>query len=333
MIGLRVAINGFGRIGRAVFKIALENGINVVAINNRSDIEESAYVLRYDSVYGRYNKEVKVGKGCLIVKGKRIIALNEEDPRKLPWKKLKIDVVVESTGIFTERKKAGMHLEAGAKRILVSAPSNDADITIVPGVNDARLKKEHRIISVASCTTNCLATVVKVLNDRFGIKHCLMSTIHSYTSSQNLLDNADKGRKGRAAAINIIPTSTGATSATTKAIPELTGKLDGLAFRVPVAVGSVTDLVAELKYNVRKEQVNDAFKKAANREMKGIIEYSEEELVSSDIIGNSHSAIVDGKSTFVNGNLVKVIAWYDNEYGYSNRMVDVIKLLGRYNGY
>jgi glyceraldehyde 3-phosphate dehydrogenase len=330
VIRLRVAINGFGRIGRAVFKIALEKGVNVVAINNKSDIRESAYALRYDSVYGKYNREVKVGKDCLIVNGKRIIALNEEDPRKLPWKKLKIDVVIESTGIFTERKKAGMHLEAGAKRILVSAPSNDADITLIPGVNEEKLKKEHRIISVASCTTNCLAPVIKVLNDNYGVKHCLISTIHAYTSSQNLLDNAEKGRKGRGAAINIIPTTSGATSSTAKAIPELTGRLDGLAFRVPVAVGSVLDVVAEVKHAVGREQVNMLFKRVAQGKMKGIIEYSEEELVSSDIIGNQHSAIVDGKSTFVSGNLVKVIAWYDNEYGYSNRMVDAVKLVGRY---
>jgi glyceraldehyde 3-phosphate dehydrogenase len=325
---MKVAINGFGRIGRLVFKIGLEKGINFVAINDLTDIPTLAYLLKYDSAYGNYDRKVEVGKDFLKVGGKKIMVFAESDPEKLPWNKLGVDHVIESTGIFKEHAKAEKHIKAGAKKVLISAPSKDADITVVYGVNHEKLKKEHKIISVASCTTNCLAPVVKVLNDKFGIKKGFMTTVHAYTSSQKLVDAPDKKlRRGRAAAFNIVPTTSGATTATIQAIPELAGKMDGVALRVPIIVGSIVDFVAELKKEVTKEEVNKAFKEAANGKMKGVLEYTEDEIVSSDVIKNPNSSIVDGLSTQVLGNTVKVLSWYDNEYGYSCRMIDVLRLL------
>lgn len=325
---MNVAINGFGRIGRLVFKIGLEKGIKFVAINDLIDIPTLVYLLKYDSVYGRFKGSVEAGKNSIIVNGKKIMVFAEADPSKLPWGKLKVNYVIESTGRFKEYDKASLHLKAGAKRVLISAPSKDPDITVVYGVNHKDIKKHDKIISVASCTTNCLAPVAKVLNDNFGILRAFMTTIHGYTSSQKLVDLPDKKlRRGRAAAVNIIPTTTGATEATSKVIPELEGRMDGLSIRVPVVVGSIVDFVAELHQQVTKEEINLALKKASKGELKGVLAYTEDEIVSSDIIANSHSSIVDGLSTQVMGNLVKVLSWYDNEYGYSSRMVDVMKYL------
>jgi len=326
---VRIAINGFGRIGRAVFKLALENGINVVAINDLGDVKNLAYLLKYDTVYRNYDKKVSFRGNNLVVDGKEYEVYKEKDPGKLPWGKLNVDVVVESTGFFTDREGAEKHLKAGAKRVLISAPAKNPDITVVKGVNDKELKKQ-KIISNASCTTNCFAPMVKVLDDAFGIKKGLMMTAHAYTSTQKILDGPnDKFRRGRAAAMSIIPTTTGAAKAIGEVIPKLKGKLDAIALRVPVVDGSITDFVAELKKNVTKEEVNDAFKKAANGKMKGILEYSEEELVSSDVIGNAHSCVIDGLCTMTVGNIVKVLGWYDNEYGYSCRMIDIIKVISK----
>jgi len=315
---MRVAINGFGRIGESVLKTALDKKINVVAINAIHGVKDAAYTVKYDSVYGKFKGKVSIKGKDLIINGKKIHVLSEHEIEKLPWKKLKIDVVVESTGVFRRRN------------VLVTAPMKDSpDLTIVPGVNHKKLKKSHKLISVASCTTNASAPVAKVLDDNFGIKFAFLSTVHGYTSSQALVDSSDEKdpRRGRAAAINLIPTTTGASEAVIQVLPELKGKLNGLALRAPVLDGSIIDFVAEVKKPVNVKKVNSAFKKAAKKGMKGIIEYSEDDLVSSDIIGNSNSAVFDSKLTEVEGNLVKVLAWYDNEYGYSCRVVDVIKML------
>ena len=323
---MRVAINGFGRIGRAIFKIALERKVNIVAINAVHGAEDAAYLLKYDSLYGKYNKKVEVKGDNLVVGDKKIIVLSERDPTKLPWKKLKIDLIIDSTGVFRDRKGLSQHFKAGAKKVIVTAPSKGVDITLVPGVNDSKLSKRDKIISVASCTTNALAPVTKVLNDEFGVKNELMTTIHAYTDSQKLLGGSHKKpRRGRAAALNLIPTTTGASVAVGNVLPKLKGSIEGLAVRVPVAVVSLIDVVAEVKKPVSVEKVKSAFKKVAKGKMKGIIAYTEEPLVSSDFIGNSNSAIIDGQSIQVNGDLVKVLAWYDNEYGYSNRVIDCAK--------
>jgi len=328
---MRVAINGLGRIGRAVLKIALEKKVNVVAVNDLTDTKTLAYLIKYDSVYGNYNKKVDFGKNFLKINGKKIRVLAEPNPEKLPWRKLGVDVVVESTGFFTDRVGAGKHLKAGCKKVLISAPAENPDMTVVLGVNDKELKKEHKIISVASCTTNCLTPIAKILNDKFEIKRGFMTTIHAYTGDQRLLDAPHKKlRRGRSAGINIVPTTTGATKAVAEVIPDLKGKLNGLAIRVPVACGSLVDFVAELRYPVTVEQVNKVLKEASLKELKGILQYTEDEIVSSDIIGNPHSSIVDSFSTQVignAGNLVKILSWYDNEYGYSCRMVELIKRL------
>ena len=327
-MNMNIAINGFGRIGRTVLKIALQNKINVVAINDLMGVENIAYLLKYDSVYGRYEGKIKTKKNSIIVNGKKIKIVNEKDPSNLPWDKLKVDIVVESTGFFTDREGASKHLQAGAKKVIITAPAEEPDITIVPGVNHNKLKKNHKIISVASCTTNCLVPVVKVLNDKFGIKRALMTTVHAYTNDQAIQDSPHKKiRRGRAAAINMIPTTTGAAKSVIEILPELLGKINGLAIRVPIACGSLVDLVVELKKKFTVNKINNTFKKAAKNELKGILEYSECNLVSSDIIGNPNSAVIDGLSTQVSGNLVKVLAWYDNEYGYSCRVIDVIKML------
>lgn len=325
---VKVAINGLGRIGKSVLKIALDNKVNVVAVNDLTDVKTLAYLIKHDSVYGIYNKKVVAGKNFISIGGKKIKVLSEKDPSKLPWKKLNIDVVVESTGRFRDKKDAEKHLKAGCKRVIISAPSESADVMVVLGVNGDKIKNQ-KIISMASCTTNCLAPVAKVLNDNFGIKKGFMTTVHAYTTSQGLLDMPNKKlAKGRAAGINIIPSTSGATTATSIVIPELKNKIEGLAFRVPVACGSVVDFVVELNKKTTIKQINTALKKAANGKMKDILEYTEEDIVSSDIIGNPASSIVNGKSTqSVGGNLFKILSWYDNEYGYSSRMVDLIKRL------
>jgi len=325
---MRVAINGFGRIGRAIFKIGIEKGVNFVGINDLTDPKTLAYLLQYDTAYGPYDKKVEAGKDFIKINGKKIPIFSEKDPSKLPWGDLKVDVVLESTGIFKDHEKASMHITAGAKKVLISAPSKDPDVMIVLGVNENKLKKNHRIISMASCTTNCLAPVAKILNDKFGIKKGFMTTVHAYTANQNILDGPHKKlRRGRAGAQNIVPTTSGATSATSEVIPALKGKLDGLAMRVPVVCGSIVDFVVELNKKVSVDEVNKVLKNASKGSMKNILDYSEEEIVSSDIIQNSHSSIVDGLSTQVMGNMVKVLSWYDNEWGYSNRMIDMLKLL------
>lgn len=324
---MKVAINGFGRIGRSILRRALEKGVNVVAINDLADTETLAYLLKYDSVYGIYEKSVKAGKGFIKVGGKKIVVSSKEDPEKLPWKNLGVDVVVESTGRFRDRVDASKHLKAGAKKVLISASGKNVDFTVVLGVNEKDLKKSHKIISMASCTTNCIAPIVKILNDKFGIKNGFLTTIHAYTTDQKLLDSPhEKLRRARAAAVNLVPTTSGAATAVVDVIPNLKGKIDGIAIRVPVVCGSITDFVATLSRSVTVNEVNKVIKEAVKR-LGGVLEYTDEEIVSSDIIGNSASSIFDSKLTMVNGNMVKVFSWYDNEYGYSCRMVDLIKML------
>jgi glyceraldehyde 3-phosphate dehydrogenase len=323
----RIAINGFGRIGRNVFRILHgRSDTEVVAINDLTDPATLAHLLKYDSVHGRFPGKVSSTEGALVVDGKTIAVTAERDPAKLPHKANRIDFVVESTGVFTTREACAKHLEAGAERVLLTVPPKDSvDALIVLGVNEESLKPEDRIISNASCTTNCLAPVAKVLQDSFGIVHGLMTTVHAYTNDQSILDFPHKDlRRARSAAANIIPTTTGAARAVGKVLPELAGKLDGMAIRVPVQDGSVVDLVATLKREVTVDEVNQAFKKAAGGALKGILEYTEDPIVSGDCIGNPHSAVFDAKSTMVMGNTVKVVAWYDNEWGYSNRVVDLI---------
>jgi len=324
---LKVAINGLGRIGRLVLKSGLDAGVNFVAVNDLTDPKTLAYLIKYDSVYGRYSKEVEAGKDFIKIGNKKIMVIAERDPANLPWKKLGVDIVVESTGLFTDRENASKHLKAGAKKVIISAPAKNPDCTIVCGVNDDKLKESDKIISMASCTTNGLTPVAKVLEDEFGIRKGFMTTAHAYTSDQDLVDAPHKKlRRGRAAAINIVPTTSGATDAVIEVIPSLKGRLTGLALRVPVASGSIVDFVAELNKEVTKDEVNNAFKKAASAgKLKGILKYTEDEIVSTDIIGEKHSSIVDGLSTMVIGNTVKVLAWYDNEFGYSYRLADLIK--------
>ncbi len=326
---VNVAINGFGRIGRLLYRAALETkaDINFVAVNDLTDAKTLAHLLKYDSVHGRFPFKVEAKENALIVEGKELKVLAEKDPAKLPWKDMDVYLAVESTGLFTDREGASKHLQAGAKKVLISAPAKNPDITVVLGVNDDKYDhKKHNIISLDSCTTNCVAPVAKVLNDKFGIETALMTTAHAYTNDQRVLDLQHRDlRRARAAATNIIITTTGAAVAATLALPELTGRMDGLALRVPVPDVSIVDLVAVLKKKATKEEINAAFKEAAKKELKGILAYTEEPLVSSDFIHDSHSAIVDGLSTMVIGNLVKVLAWYDNEWGYSVRMVQMIE--------
>jgi len=328
---IKVGINGFGRIGRNVFRVIAEReGIDVVAINDLADARTLSMLLKYDSVHGRFDGDIEAKEDAIVVKGKEVKLTKEKDPARLPWKELGVDIAIESTGIFTTKADCAKHLEAGAKKVILSAPSKDQlDATIVMGINENELRSEHKIVSNASCTTNCLAPLVKVINDNFQIEKGLITTIHAYTNDQNVADMMHKDlRRARAAAINIIPTTTGAAKAIGEVIPELKGKLDGMAMRVPVANGSVTDLVATVKKNVSIEEVNSVLKAAADNELKGILEYCEDPIVSSDIIGNEHSCILDAISTCVIGdNLIKVIGWYDNEWGYSNRMVDLAELI------
>jgi glyceraldehyde 3-phosphate dehydrogenase len=332
-MAIKVGINGFGRIGRNVFRvIAAREDIDVVAINDLADARTLSILLKYDSVHGRFDGDIEAKEDTLVVKGKEVKLTKEKDPAGLPWKELGVDIAIESTGIFTKKADCAKHLEAGAKKVILSAPAKDQlDATIVMGINENDLSPEHKIVSNASCTTNCLAPLVKVINDNFQIEKGLITTIHAYTNDQNVADMMHKDlRRARAAAVNIIPTTTGAAKAIGEVIPELKGKLDGMAMRVPVANGSVTDLVVTVKKNVSIEEVNSAFKAAAGNELNGILEYCEDPIVSSDIIGNEHSCILDAMSTCViDGNLIKVIGWYDNEWGYSNRMVDLLELIAK----
>ena len=332
-MAIKVGINGFGRIGRNVYRvIAKRKNIDVLAINDLTDAKTLAYLLKYDSVHGKFEGNIEAKDNSIVVKGKEIKLVKEKDPAKLPWKDLGVEVVIESTGIFTKRSDCEKHLEAGARKVILSAPSKDKlDATIVIGVNTNDLKPEHKIVSNASCTTNCLAPLAKTINDNFKIERGLMTTIHAYTNDQRVTDLMHSDlRRARAAAINIIPTTTGAAKAIGEVIPKLKGKLDGMSMRVPVANGSVTDLVASVKKRVSIEDINSVMKAAANNELKGILEYCEEPIVSSDIIDNEHSCIFDARSTYVvDGNLIKVIGWYDNEWGYSNRMVDLIELIAK----
>jgi len=327
-MAIRIAINGFGRIGRNVFRImqTRSNDFEVVAINDLTDPATLAHLLRYDTVGGRFDGTVKVGDGELVVNGKPLKALAERDPANLPWGDLNIDFVIEATGIFATREACQKHIDAGAKKVVLTVPPKDAiDNMIVLGVNDEDLKAEDKIISNASCTTNCLAPLAKALHQAFGIRRGLMTTTHAYTNDQRILDlpHGDL-RRARAAACNIIPTSTGAARAVGKVLPELNGKLDGMSMRVPVPNGSVVDLVAVLDKEVSVDEVNAAVKACADGDMKGVLEYSEDPLVSSDILQNPHSSIYDAKSTMVmDSNMIKVVSWYDNEWGYSNRVCDL----------
>ncbi|MXZ06730.1 MAG: type I glyceraldehyde-3-phosphate dehydrogenase [Acidimicrobiia bacterium] len=330
----RIAINGFGRIGRAVLRIILDRPftpIQVVAINDLADNEILAYLLQRDSVMGTLDRRVTVDDNTMTVGGHYIQMLQEPQPSALPWRELGVDVVVESTGVFRTRAQIEQHLQAGAERVLLTVPAKDEiDCTVVLGVNDQDLKASHRIVSNASCTTNCLAPIAKVLNDRFGVVRGIMTTVHAYTNDQRLADVPHRDlRRSRAATENIIPTSTGAARAVGKVLPELLGKLDGMAMRVPVPDGSLVELVAELETPVDVATVNGAIKEAARGPMRAVLQYSEDPLVSSDIIGNDHSSVFDAEATEVLGeDMVKAVSWYDNEWGYSSRVVDLIERLG-----
>jgi len=324
---VKIGINGFGRIGRLVFRAALENpNVEVVAINDLTDAATNAHLLKYDSIHGILNASVSAKDNVMVVDGKEIKVVSERDPKQLPWGELGVDIVVESTGFFLEGSKAAGHIEAGAKKVIISAPAKNEDITIVLGVNEDKYDPaKHNIISNASCTTNCLAPVAKVLNDNFGLKRGLMTTVHSYTNDQRILDQAHKDlRRARAAAESIIPTTTGAAKAVALVLPELKGKLNGFAMRIPTANVSIVDLVADLEKDVDADTINNTLKEAAEGSLKGIMQYCEEPLVSKDFNGNPHSSIVDALSTMViEGNMVKVVSWYDNEWGYSNRVVQL----------
>jgi glyceraldehyde 3-phosphate dehydrogenase len=329
-MALRIGINGFGRIGRQVVRAGIERGtpLEFVAVNDITDATTLAHLLRYDSVHGTWKAargatpdgHLRVGEGTLRV-------MSEKDPAKLPWKALGVDVVLEATGKFTDREGGALHLAAGARHVLISAPAKGADLTFIFGVNDGALDPaKHHVVSIGSCTTNCLAPVAKVLNDTFGIEHGFMTTIHAYTNDQRILDLPHKDlRRARAAAINLIPTSTGAARAIGEVLPELKGKLDGISVRAPVSNGSLVDLVCRVRKPASKETINAAIKAAASGPMQGILEYCEDPIVSSDVVGNPHSSVFDALSTTVlDGSLVKVLAWYDNEWGFSNRVVDAL---------
>jgi glyceraldehyde 3-phosphate dehydrogenase len=339
-MAVKVGINGFGRIGRLVFRAMMTrpNEFDVIAVNDLTDPKHLATLLKYDSVHGRFAGTVEAGEGKLIVNGKPIQVLKEREPAKLPWKQLGVNVVVESTGFFTEREgpKGGFadHLKAGAKRVIISAPAKGPDLTVVLGVNDNRLTPEHRCVSNASCTTNCLAPMAMILDQKFGIVRGTMTTVHAYTNDQRVSDLIHEDlRRARAAAVNIIPSSTGAAKAIGQVLPSLDGKLDGLALRVPVPDGSITDLTVELKQDVTPDQVNQAFREAAAGPLKGILQYTEDPVVSSDIIDDPHSCVFDAKSTMVlpkgKGPMVKVLGWYDNEWGYSCRTADLVACVGK----
>jgi len=332
-MAVKIGINGFGRIGRCALRIGADNpALEFVAINDITDPKTLAHLLKYDSVHGIFNKEVKAKEGGIQVDGKEIKILSSKDPAQLPWKDLGVDIVVESTGLFTDREAAAKHLTAGAKKVIISAPAKKPDITIVLGVNEDKYEPNtHHVISNASCTTNCLSPVAKVLLENFGIKKGLMTTIHSYTNDQKILDLPHKDlRRARAAALSMIPTTTGAAAAVSLVLPELKGKLDGLAIRVPTPNVSLVDLVATLEKETNKEEVNAALKKASETTLKGILAFSEEPLVSCDFNGSHFSSIVDASNTTViGGNMIKVLAWYDNEIGYATRMVDLVLYLAK----
>jgi len=322
----KIAINGFGRIGRLTFRYLLQNpDLEVVAINDLTDNPTLAHLLKYDTVHGKFNGTVSADDHNLYVNGKAIRALAEKDPTQLPWGEMGVDVVLECTGRFTDEAKAAQHLQAGAKKVLISAPATGNVPTIVLGVNDGSISSEYKIYSNASCTTNCLAPMVKVLDDAFGVEMGFMTTVHAYTADQNIQDAPHKDlRRARAAAASIVPSSTGAAKAVGLVLPHLKGKLNGGAMRVPVPDGSVTDLTAILKTAASREDINAAFKAAAEKAMNGILEYCTDPIVSADILGNRHSCIFDAELTMVNGNMVKVVGWYDNEAGYSSRMADLV---------
>jgi len=329
----RVAINGFGRIGRLSLRTMIERhrtNLTVVAINDMADLRTNAHLFRYDSTYGKFPGKVEIGEGVLQINGLNISALNQKDPSRLPWRQLNVDIVIESTGVFTDAAQVRAHLEAGAKKVIITAPAKDEDITLVLGVNDAAYNpRKHHIVSNASCTTNCLAPVAKVIHDHFGIERGLMTTTHAYTNDQRILDLMHSDlRRARAAAMNIVPTSTGAAKAIGLVMPELKGKLHGLSLRVPTATVSVVDLVADLKKSASVEDLNNALKESAEGKMNGILAYCDEPLVSTDFRGNSASSIVDGLSTVVlEGKMAKVLSWYDNEWGYSCRVGDLAAMM------
>src|SRR5947209_5635702 len=330
-----VGINGFGRIGRQSLKAMMERhprDLEVVAVNDLTDTKTNAHLLKYDSTYGRFPGEIETTPDALIVNGHTIKVISQRDPAQIPWSDLGVELVIESTGFFTDADKAAAHLQGGAKKVIISAPAKGEDLTLVLGVNENMYHPaKHNIISNASCTTNCLAPAAKVLNDAFGIEHALMNTIHSYTNDQRILDQVHKDlRRARSAGTNIIPTTTGAARALALVIPELKGRFDGLSLRVPTITVSVVDFVATVRKETTKEAINDTFKQAANGKLQDILEYTEEPLVSSDFRGDSHSSIIDGLSTMVlGGNMVKVIAWYDNEWGYSCRVADLADFIAK----
>lgn len=334
-MAIRVGINGFGRIGRCVFRIAESlKDIEIVCINDITDAATLAHLLKYDSVHRMFERKVEAKEHAIVVNGREVRVTEEKDPAALPWKEMKVDVAIEATGRFTDRENAQKHLDAGAKKVIISAPAKNPDITIVIGVNDKKYDKDkHHIISNASCTTNCLSPMAKVLLDKFGIKRGLMTTIHSYTNDQRILDLPHKDlRRARAAAMSMIPTTTGAARAVALVLPELEGKMDGMAIRVPTPNVSVVDLTAELEKETTAEEINSAMKAATEGELKGILQYCDEPVVSIDFCDNSHSSIFDASLTSVlgkKGTFVKTLAWYDNEWGFSHRMVDLIKLVGK----
>jgi glyceraldehyde 3-phosphate dehydrogenase len=332
MARIKVAINGFGRIGRLTFKALLAQGnVDIVAINDLTDVKTLVHLLRYDSVHGRFQGDVQVSETGFSVNGDAIKVFAERDPSQLPWKDLGVDVVLESTGRFTDEAGAGKHIQAGAKRVIISAPAKGNIPTVVIGVNDKSLTGQETIISNASCTTNCLAPMVKVLQENFGVEKGFINTIHAYTQDQNLQDGPHSDlRRARAAAINIVPTSTGAAKAVGLVLPELKGKLDGIAMRVPVPDGSVTDFTAILSRDVTAEEINAAVRKAAESDLQGVLQFSTDPIVSSDIVGNVHSCIFDSELTMASGRLVKVVGWYDNEAGYSARTAELIARVAQF---
>jgi len=328
----KIGINGFGRIGRLILRTVMERkeDIDVMAINDLTDTKTNAHLFKYDSSYGIFPGQVEAAEDAIVIDGKRVKVLAERDPAKIPWRDYGVEIVIESTGLFTDASKAAAHREGGAKKVIISAPAKGEDVTIVLGVNEDKYDPaKHHVISNASCTTNCIAPVVKVLNDNFGLSRGLLTTSHAYTNDQRLLDQFHNDlRRARSAALSIIPTSTGAARAVTLVIPELSGKLHGIALRVPTPTVSVCDFVADVKKEVTVEEVNQAFKAAASGPLKGILEYCDEPLVSIDFKGNPASSIVDAENTMViDGTMVKVLAWYDNEWGYSNRVIDLISLM------
>ena len=329
-----IGINGFGRIGRLVFRSIWERedaAFEIVGINDLTDVETLAHLLKYDSVHGTLPAEVAADDGALVVDGERFPVFNEKDPTQLPWDRVGCNTVVESSGVFRTRDSAAQHLDAGAERVVISAPARDkVDATVVLGVNDDILTGDEQVVSNASCTTNCLAPMVKVIDEQFGLKSGLMTTVHAYTSSQNIVDGPHKDlRRARAAAESIIPTTTGAAKAVELVLPHLEGRLDGMAMRVPIPNGSVTDLVVNLEQDVTTEEVNDAFRQAAHGPLQGIVSYTEDPIVSRDIVHDPHSVIVDGGSTMAAGSMVKLLGWYDNEWGYANRTIDLVGRLAK----